>query len=113
MKFHGDRPGGIERNDRKGEIMTNTTQMDYEYKTVRFGGPPEGEELSRIAGQGWRLVSVTVDVKPGYTAEPFYVAYFERAAVAATAVAGDRRRSRESAPLEGQEAHAVAELAGR
>lgn len=60
------------------------TPLDYEYKTERFTAPPSGEELSGIAGRGWRLVSVTVDVKPGYVTEPLYVAYFERAAAVAT-----------------------------
>lgn len=58
----------------------------YEYRTEQFLEPPSADDLKRLSGDGWRLVSVTVDVSLRESAEPLYVAYLERPAAVTAAV---------------------------
>ena len=61
-------------------------QGRYEYETIRSKNPPSAETLSRLAGEGWRLVSVTVDIDD-VVGSSEYVAYLERPSALAMPVA--------------------------
>lgn len=50
----------------------------YEYRTESFDHPPTADELEIYAGQGWRLLSVTVDVHRDALGSSRFIAYLER-----------------------------------
>ncbi len=52
----------------------------FEYRTEHFDAPPSGQDLACFARDGWRLVSVTVDLAVEGSANAGYVAYLERPA---------------------------------
>ncbi len=53
-------------------------QTRFEYRTEHFPEPPTAEILHSFAVDGWRLVSVTVDMAGATTEKPRYVVYLER-----------------------------------
>lgn len=53
-------------------------QSRFEYRTEHFPEPPSATRLHPFTVEGWRLVSVTVDMAGALPESPSYVVYLER-----------------------------------